>query len=129
MTALADISARATVAVKDLDRARAFYGDVLGLKPVGPDMNGVQTFQAGRSLVVVYVSEFAGSNQATSITWALGDGFDAVMAELKARGVTFEHYELPGVAREGDVHRGGGARVAWFKDPDGNIINLGDYGR
>jgi catechol 2,3-dioxygenase-like lactoylglutathione lyase family enzyme len=125
---LADIDCQPTAAVKSLDKARPFYEGVLGLKPVGPAMPGVQTYLAGRSVIVVYESHFAGSNKATTLTWALGDGFDRCMAELKARGVVFEHYDMPGITLEGDVHVAGGSRVAWFKDPDGNIINLGNYG-
>lgn len=125
---LADIDCQPTAAVKSLDKAKAFYEGVLGLKPVGPSMPGVQTYLAGRSVIVVYESPFAGTNQATALTWALGAGFDQAMAELKAKGVAFEHYDLPGITLEGDVHVAGSSKVAWFKDPDGNIINLGNYG-
>jgi catechol 2,3-dioxygenase-like lactoylglutathione lyase family enzyme len=124
---LADIDAQATVPARDLSRAKAFYQDVLGLKPVGPPMPGVQCFLAGRSVIVVYETPLAGTNQATAVTWALGAGFDAVMGELKAKGVSFERYALPNVTMDGDVHVDGQTRVAWFKDPDGNIINLGNY--
>src|SRR4051812_43564143 len=125
---LADIDCQPTAAVKSLDKAKLFYEGVLGLKPVGPPMPGVQCYLAGRSVMVVYESAFAGTNQATALTWALGEGFDRAMAELKGKGVVFEHYDMPGITREGDVHLSGGAKVAWFKDPDGNIINLGNYG-
>jgi catechol 2,3-dioxygenase-like lactoylglutathione lyase family enzyme len=125
---LADIDAQATIAVKDLTRARTFYEQVLGLKPVAGDaQNGVQGYQSGKSTIVVYQSEFAGTNQATTVTFSLGGKFDAVMRELKAKGVVFEHYDFPGVKLDGDVHVHGDSRVAWFKDPDGNIINLGNY--
>jgi catechol 2,3-dioxygenase-like lactoylglutathione lyase family enzyme len=125
---LADTDAQATLAVKSLGRARPFYEGLLGLKPVGPPMPGVQTYRAGRSMLVLYESAFAGTNQATGVTWALGGAFDAVMADLKAKGVIFEHYDMPGLTLDGDVHETGDMRVAWFKDPDGNIINLGNYG-
>ena len=49
---------------------------------------------------------------------------DAIARALREKGVAFEHYEMPGIIREGDVHVGHGMRVAWFKDPDGNILNL-----
>jgi hypothetical protein len=54
----------------------------------------------------------------------VGDSFNAIVGWLKAKDVAFEHYDLPGLTRDGDVHFGGGMRVAWFKDPDGNILNI-----
>jgi len=126
---IADIDAQPTVAVKNLGKAKAFYGDVLGLKPVGPDMSTVQCYLAGRTVVVVYESAFAGTNQGTAITWAVGTGFDTAVSELKAKGVAFEHYDMPGVSRNGDVHEAGGMKLAWFKDPDGNIFHVNSAGR
>jgi hypothetical protein len=77
--------------------------------------------------VLVYPSEFAGTNQATAASWAVGDDFDAIVQDLKGKGVTFEHYdELPETTREGDVHMLGDSKAVWFKDPDGNILNLID---
>ncbi len=125
---LADFDAQATVAVKDLTRARTFYEQILGLKPVkGDAQRGVQGYTSGKSSIVVYESEFAGTNQATTVTFSMGGKFDEVMRELTAKGVRFEHYDFPGVKMDGDVHVFGDNRVAWFKDPDGNIINLGNY--
>lgn len=124
---LADIDAQPTLPVKSLTVARPFYETTLGLKPVGPPMPGVQCFQSGRSVLVVYESAMAGGNPGTAVTWPLGDQFDAVVAALKGKGVRFEHYELPGMKLEGDVHVGRGLRLAWLKDPDGNIIHLGDF--
>jgi catechol 2,3-dioxygenase-like lactoylglutathione lyase family enzyme len=126
---IADVDAQPTVAVKSLDRAKAFYGDVLGLKPVGADMPTVQAYLAGRTVIIVYESQFAGTNQGTAITWALGSGFDQAVAELQEKAVRFEHYDIPGVTPTGDVHEAGGMKLAWFKDPDGNIIHIGNYGR
>lgn len=126
---LAEIDAQPTVAVTNLHKARAFYGEVLGLKPVGPDMPTVQTYLAGRTVIVVYESQFAGTNRATAVTWPLGSRFDEALAELQAKGVSFEHYDMPGLTRVGDVHVAGGMKLAWFKDPDGNVMHIGNYGR
>ena len=90
-------------------------------------MGPVQNYQAGRSVIVVYESQFAGTNKATSVTWALGKAFDGVIADLQAKGVSFEHYDLPGLKREGDIHAAGDLRLAWITDPDGNIIHLGSF--
>jgi len=72
----------------------------------------------------VYKSKFAGTNKATAATWVVGDRIGDVVDTLRSKGVVFEHYNLPGLKREGDIHVGEGMRVAWFKDPDGNIFNL-----
>jgi len=125
---IAEIDAQPTVAVKSLAEAKVFYGEVLGLRPVGPNMPTVQTYLAGRTVLVVYESRFAGTNQATAVTWPLGSRFDQAFAELQAKGVRFEHYDMPGVTRTGDLHEAGGMKLAWFKDPDGNIIHIGNYG-
>jgi hypothetical protein len=80
-------------------------------------------FKSGDTIVNVYRSSFAGTNKATAVTWAVDD-VDNVVRGLKAKGVTFEHYDLPDTRREGDVHVSGHIRVAWFKDPDGNILSV-----
>jgi hypothetical protein len=72
----------------------------------------------------VYPSEYAGSNMATAVTWGVGDDFEALVTELGEAGTTFEHYDLPDTTREGDIHLMGDMRAVWFKDPDGNILNL-----
>ena len=124
---LGDQDAQATVAVRDLKAARPFYEQVLGLKPLPSDQPGAQAFQAGKSMVLVYESEFAGTNKATVLTWALGETFDAAVEMLRGRGVTFERYDLPAMGHDGDVHVAGRMRVVWFKDPDGNVLSLGNY--
>ena len=121
------LSSRLTVPVKSLAKARPFYEQTLGLEPLKGTEPHVQSYRAGQSTIVVYESAFAGTNQATTITWGLGADLDAIMRDLKLKGVKFEHYDIPGTTLKGDLHVGGGARVAWFKDPDGNIINIGDY--
>ncbi len=122
---LAKKDAIATVAVKDLGTARRFYEDKLGLEPDGAEGHGVVTYKTGGSSLMVYVSQFAGTNQATSATWSVGGDFDDILQALQSRGVAFEHYDgLPQVAREGDVHHADGLKLAWFKDPDGNIHHL-----
>jgi len=115
----------ANVAVKDLDRAKAFYEDVLGLTPSGGQADELVAYRSGSSTLSVYRSEFAGTNKATAVTWEVAD-VDAEVRELKGKGVAFERYDMDGMRMEGDVHvaEDGGMRVAWFKDPDGNILNL-----
>jgi len=116
--------AAATIAVRDLERAKGFYVDTLGLTPVQEDPGGV-LYKSGNSVVLVYPSEYAGTNQATAASWAAGDNFDAIVEDLRSKGISFEHYDdLPNSTREGDVHVFGDMKGVWFKDPDGNILSL-----
>ena len=116
--------ALATIAVKSVKTARSFYRDVLGLTIEDTPEQGVLTVKSGKTSVLVYESQFAGTNRATAATWMVGADLDAIVATLKKRGVTFEHYDLPGTTRKGDIHEAGSTRVAWLKDPDGNILSL-----
>lgn len=113
----------ATIAVSDIAAAKEFYGETLELAMVDENPGGV-TYASGEGKLFVYQSEFAGTNKATCASWEVED-VDAVVADLKARGVEFEHYEMPGMTREEDVHTMDEYRSAWFKDPDGNILNIG----
>ena len=111
------------IAVKDLDRARKFYEDTLGLKPVEEMGSEVLTLKSGETKFSVYRSEFAGTNKATALNFDVDD-IDAEVRELKDKGVMFEHYDLEGLTPKGDVYVGEGMKTAWFKDPDGNILSL-----
>ena len=113
-----------TLPVKNLDAARRFYTDTVGLRPVDDAAPGTLSFHAGSSTVLVYESQFAGTNHATAVTWPMDD-VDAAVKTLRDKGVTFEHYDgMPNTRLEGDVHVSDHMRVAWFKDPDGNIHAL-----
>ena len=117
-------NAGATLAVSDLQRARDFYESTLGLQPVQEFPDSV-LYRSGNSVLLVYSSEYAGTNQATAATWAAGEDFEAIVEDLKSKGVTFEHYDdLPETTREGDVHVMGDMKGAWLKDPDGNILSV-----
>ena len=111
-----------TVAVKDLNAATRFYEQSLGLTRVSNEGDQAVIYRAGHSTLLVYRSQFAGTNQATAVTWTVPD-VDKEARDLASRGVRFEHYQGMGKL-EGDVHVQDGRRVAWFKDPDGNIHAL-----
>jgi predicted enzyme related to lactoylglutathione lyase len=113
----------ATIPVKNLDRARQFYEGQLGLEPRNQQGQEAVLYNAGRSGLLVYKSEFAGTNKATAATWTV-DKVDDLVRELKGKGISFERYDFPDCKHEGDVHVMGGMRVAWFKDPEGNIHSL-----
>lgn len=118
---LGDSNVAATIAVKDLPAGRQFYEQVLGLHDVVMESDYAVVYKSGDSMLQVYPSQFAGTNQATAATWQVSD-IQATVADLKGKGVNFEHYDMPGVVMEGDVHIMEGEDAAWFKDPDGNIL-------
>ena len=116
--------AMATVAVRDLQKARKFYEGTLGLKLTDQQEEEALTYQAGGTKLLVYRSQYAGSNKATATTWVIGNEMEKVVQTLKGKGVTFEHYDMPGMTLKGDIHVADGMKAAWFKDPDGNIHAL-----
>ena len=119
---LKDKNSSAIVAVKDLDRAKTFYSDVLGLNLADTSNEGMLGYRTGNTWLTVYQSDFAGTNQANAVSWDVGVELDNIVAGLKDKGVAFEHYDDMG--RQGDIHVCGSMRLAWFKDPDGNILHL-----
>ena len=115
------------IAVKDLDRAKQFYTDTLGLKPTGEENSEVFMLKSGDTTLSLYRSEFAGSNKATALTFDVND-INSEVSELKGQGITFEHYDLEGLKQEGDIYTAEGMKTAWFKDPDGNILSMIEEG-
>jgi catechol 2,3-dioxygenase-like lactoylglutathione lyase family enzyme len=124
MSMLGNKDAAATIAVRNLDVARKFYEETLGLKKIGEEGDELVAYKSGNSTINVYRSKFAGTNQATALTWMVGKDIEGFVAKLRAKGVRFEHYDMPELKREGDIYSGGDMKVAWFKDPDGNILNI-----
>lgn len=125
MSLLSGRNAVVTLAVSDLGAAKTFYEQTLGLEPAKDQEEGTLAYQTGGAAIFVYPSEYAGTNKATACTWIVDD-VDAVVRDLGAKGVQFEHYDnLPDTKIEGDVHAGpDGRRLAWFKDPSGNIHGI-----
>ena len=121
---LGNKEAIATIAVKKVEAAGKFYGGKLGLKALPSNEASVLTYESGKSKILVYESQFAGTNKATAATFVVGNDLEGIVKDLKAKGVTFEKYDFPGMTREGDVHVMGKMRVAWFTDPDGNILSM-----
>lgn len=116
--------AAANIAVRNIETARKFYEGTLGLKQVGAEGNELIAYRSGNSTILVYRSTYAGTNKATAMTWTVGDEMEDIVRALKAKGVSFEHYDMPGMTHDGDLHVAGDMKVAWFKDPDGNILNI-----
>ena len=119
-----DKDATAVIAVKDMAIAKKFYEETLGLNNVGGNDEMGVVYQSGSTRVLVYPSEYAGTNKATALGWEVGDDFDKIVADLKSKGVAFEKFDLPGTTWEGDVNVMGDMKAAWFKDPDENFLNI-----
>ena len=114
----------ATVAVSDLAKAKRFYEGTLGLTLIAAEQEEALTYQAGTAKLLVYRSQYAGSNKGTAATWIIGNDLEKLVQGLNDKGVSFEHYTMPGLTLKGDIHVGGAMKAAWFKDPDGNIHAL-----
>ena len=114
----------ASIPAKDSERARRWYEEKLGLKPIidlGP--NGL-VYKTNVTRFVVYQTPYAGTGKHTLAGWVVDD-IDATMAELRARGVVFEEYDgTSGPKTENGVARAEGGAAAWFKDSEDNILNL-----
>jgi catechol 2,3-dioxygenase-like lactoylglutathione lyase family enzyme len=128
MAMLGKADATAMIAVKDIDRARKFYEDTLGLETKDEMGGEVLTMKSGDTVINVYRSEFAGTNKATALTFDVDD-IGAEVRELKDKGVFFESYDMPGLEKQGDLYVAKGMKTAWFKDPDGNILSLFEGGK
>jgi catechol 2,3-dioxygenase-like lactoylglutathione lyase family enzyme len=120
----ADRDVAANIAVRNIDQARKFYEGTLGLPVIGTEGDEVVAYRSGKATLLVYRSEFAGTNKATAATWNVGDEVESLARKLKDKGVRFERYDMPGMEHEGDVHVGQGMKIAWFRDPDGNILSI-----
>jgi catechol 2,3-dioxygenase-like lactoylglutathione lyase family enzyme len=119
---LADAPVSPSIPASDLERAKRFYSDILGLK-VSMETEGMVGFECGGTQLYVYTTPSAGQAAHTLAGWFVPD-LSAEMADLRARGVTFEEYDLPGLKTVDGVAETGGMRGAWFKDSEGNILGL-----
>jgi len=112
----------AYIPASDVSRARKFYEQAIGLKPKEEYAGGV-IYECGDTEVFLYPTINAGTSKASQAFWRVDD-VEAEVAELKARGVKFEEYKFPGVKMENSIVTGGGAKTAWFKDTEGNILAI-----
>ena len=112
----------ATIAVADLERAKAWYADKLGLKPSGEDMGGAWYECAGTTFAL-FPTPYAGTAKNTVMEWSVDD-VDKVVEDLKGRGVSFDIFEMEGIEWHGEVATMGDHKGAWFKDSEGNILAI-----
>ncbi|MFC3715836.1 VOC family protein [Luteimonas soli] len=121
---LKDKTSNAIVAVSDLERARNFYTDTLGLEPRGGGVEGVLEYRTGNSSLAVYRSEGVRPGTGNAVAWSGGNDVEAIAEDLRAKGVTLEEYPDMGMDIDRGVHRSDGFAGIWFKDPDGNILHV-----
>ena len=108
---------------RDVARARAFYEQKLGFQPAEEIAGGVVYKFGNGTACFLYPTQHAGTNRASQAFWQVND-VEREVADLKARGVTFEEYDDSGMKTINAIATGGGARTAWFKDPEGNILAI-----
>ena len=127
---LGDYPVVTTVPVTDLERAGRFYGDMLGLRMVRETENEGRTYECGAGTELeVYRTRAGVAAGHTECGWAVDD-VEAVVAQLREAGVTFDDYDLgDGVSTEDGIATLGDERAAWFKDPDGNVLSVFQRGR
>ncbi|HTA94225.1 MAG TPA: VOC family protein [Polyangiaceae bacterium] len=111
----------AYIPAKDVARARRFYEDKLGFRPARELDGGVSYECAGGTACFLYPTPNAGTSAASQAFWQVAD-IEREVAELKAKGVIFETYDMPGM-KDG-IATAGGAKAAWFKDTEGNILAI-----
>jgi catechol 2,3-dioxygenase-like lactoylglutathione lyase family enzyme len=129
---LEDGKVAARIPVRDLQRARTFYAEKLGLEP-SEERPGGLLYRCGSGEFAVFESAGAASGDHTQMGWEVED-IEATVEQLRARGVVFEEYDFPGLRTVGGIaevagnypSKGGvGERAAWFRDIDGNLFGIG----
>lgn len=111
------------IPAKDMKRARQFYEQKLGFKPKQEIAGGVVYEFGDHTSCFMYPTPNAGTSEASQAFWQVSD-VEREVAELKAKGVRFEEYDTPGMKTEDGIATAGGAKAAWFKDSEGNIMAL-----
>jgi len=116
---------------RDLERAKAFYRNKLGLEPIEERPGGAR-YRCGNSYFALFQSAGASSGTHTQMGWEVKD-IEATVAELRGRGVVFEEYDLPGFKTVNGIadiagnypSKGSGEKAAWFYDSEGNLLGIG----
>lgn len=118
---LSDFTPYATLPASDIDRAKKFY-EGLGFVEAGSQPDGSAYYESGDSRILVYPSQFAGTNEATAVSFAVDD-IESAMEDLRGRGVTFEEYDFGDFKTvDGVMTMPDGSKGGWFKDTEGNIL-------
>jgi catechol 2,3-dioxygenase-like lactoylglutathione lyase family enzyme len=118
---------QAMVPAQDLERAKSFYADRLGLKPIEERPDGLR-YRCGSGGFMLFQSTGAASGDHTQLGWDVDD-LEATVEELRGRGVVFEEYDLPGFKTVNGIAEIAGEKGAWFKDSEGNLLAVGQMTR
>ncbi len=121
---LENYRAMATLPAQDMDRARRFYEEKLGLKPTDERPEGHVYPTGDGAGFLLFPSHGQASGTHTQFSWEVDD-IEGVVAQLRANGVEFEEYDLPGLKTENGIAQIEGEKVAWFKDSEGNLLAIG----
>jgi len=113
----------AYIPAKDVARARRFYEQLVGFKPKEERGGGVVYEFGNRTACFLYPTPNAGTSKASQAFWQVDD-IEREVAELKGRGVKFEEYQTPDAKTEHGIATAGGAKAAWFKDSEGNVLAI-----
>jgi predicted enzyme related to lactoylglutathione lyase len=111
------------IPVKDVSRARKFYESKVGLTPAREEAGGVVYECGANTACFLYPTPNAGTSKASQAYWQVTD-VEREVADLKKRGVVFEEYDMPGIKTVNGIASADGAKAAWFKDTEGNILAL-----
>jgi catechol 2,3-dioxygenase-like lactoylglutathione lyase family enzyme len=123
---LNDSKVTANIPAADIDRARSFYADKLGLTPIQENPGGLIYQTAGGTAFFLYPTEYAGQAGHTIAQFHVSDVATEVK-DLQSKGVVFEHYDLPDITWDGDVASAGDmGKMAWFKDSEDNVLCIDD---
>jgi catechol 2,3-dioxygenase-like lactoylglutathione lyase family enzyme len=114
----------ATIPAQDLERARSFYADKLGLQPAEERPEGLR-YTCGDGSFLLFQSSGEASGSHTQLGWDVDD-IEAAVATLRENGVVFEEYDLPGFKTVDGIADIAGERGAWFKDSEGNLLAIGE---
>jgi len=123
---LSEYPIHAALPAIDLERAKRFYADKLGLTPESEGPDGLFYRCGGSTRFLVFPSGGTASGTHTQMTWNTPD-IEAAVADLKPRGVVFEEYDAPEVKTVKSVATLGQSKGAWFKDSEGNLLALGQF--
>ncbi|MEO5994276.1 MAG: VOC family protein [Arthrobacter sp.] len=125
---LKDSNIVAVLPAKDINRAKEFYRDKLGIEPDESMEDGSLRYSCGQGTrFLVYPTDNAGSAKNTQMGWET-DNLEGELEELRGRGVVFEDYDFPGLKTENGIATGTWGKAAWFLDSEGNIINIAQRG-
>ena len=122
---LADYPIHATLPATDLERARRFYSEKLGLTVESEAPEGI-FYRSGDTRFLVFPSSGTASGAHTQLSWTVDD-IEAEVAALKARGVIFEEYDFPTLSIINGVASMGPVKIAWMKDSEGNLLSIAQF--